>query len=96
MNIADRKFFYDGNQTEIISHAVALIISEAYRAIADHGRFSFVLAGGNSPRLLYEKLAQGVTTRLLEHYLLSCARQQLPQRSDHPPSSARYMAFPGG
>jgi 6-phosphogluconolactonase len=80
MNITDRKFFYDGNQTEIISHAVTLIISEAYRAIADHGRFSLVLAGGNSPRLLYEKLAQGVTARQLEHYRLpvpdSCSRNK--------------------
>ncbi len=70
MNRTEQKFFYSGNEREITEHAAALIISEAYRAVADHGRFSLVLAGGNSPRLLYKKLAEGVTTRLLEHYAL--------------------------
>jgi 6-phosphogluconolactonase len=71
MNIDGRKFFYRGNETETTNHAAALIIAEAYRAINDHGRFSLVLAGGNSPRHLYEKLAQGVTNELLEPYGLA-------------------------
>ena len=71
MNHTEQKFFYSGNEREITEQAAALIISEAYRAVADHGRFSLVLAGGNSPRLLYKKLAEGVTTGLLEHYGLA-------------------------
>ncbi len=68
---ADRKFFYSGNEKEITEHAVAVIIAEAWHAVADHGMFSLVLAGGNSPRLLYEKLAQGVSSEILEHYGLA-------------------------
>ena len=71
INSADRKFFHSDNETEAAEHAAALIISEAYRAVADHGCFSLVLAGGNSPRLLYEQLARGITTSVLEHYALT-------------------------
>jgi 6-phosphogluconolactonase len=71
MHRTHRKFLYSGNDAEITSHAAALIIAEAYHALADHGHFSCVLAGGNSPRLLYELLAQGVTTGLIEHYGLA-------------------------
>ena len=60
MNTATDKFFYTGTETEITKQAAALIIAEAYRAISDHGRFSLVLAGGNSPRSLYRQLAKGV------------------------------------
>jgi 6-phosphogluconolactonase len=68
MNGSDRTCFYSGSEQEITEHAATLIIAEAYRAVADHGRFSFVLAGGNSPRLLYQHLAQGVSGEMLEHY----------------------------
>ncbi len=71
MNRTDRKFFYSGRESEITGHAAALIIAEAYRAVDDHGRFSLVLAGGNSPRLLYNKLAQGIPAALFEHYALA-------------------------
>lgn len=70
------KFFYSGNEREITAHAAARIISEAYSAVNDHGRFSLVLAGGNSPRHLYAQLAHGVSTALLERYALA-----VPQRS---------------
>ena len=70
MNSSVQKFLYKGTEKEIIEHAAALIISEAYRAINDHGRFSLVLAGGNSPRSLYRQLARGVATKTLEHYAL--------------------------
>ncbi len=70
MNTPSTKLFYRDNETEITLHATALIIAEAYRAVADHKRFSMVLAGGNSPRILYTQLAQGVTTALLERYAL--------------------------
>ncbi len=70
MNAATKKFLYSGTETEITEHAAALIISEAYRAVNEHGRFTLVLAGGNSPRSLYRQLAQGVTMNTLEHYAL--------------------------
>jgi len=67
----DRKFFYSGKEREITEHAAAVIIAEAWHAVADHGMFSLVLAGGNSPRLLYAKLAQGVSSEIFEHYDLA-------------------------
>ena len=60
MDNASDKFFFTGTETEITEQAVAFIIAEAYRAVSDHGRFSLVLAGGNSPRSLYRQLAKGV------------------------------------
>jgi 6-phosphogluconolactonase len=71
MMIADRKFFYSGNEREITERAAALIVAEAHHAVADHGQFTLVLAGGNSPRALYERVAQGVSTESLEHYALA-------------------------
>jgi len=71
MKQADRKFFFSGSEQEITEHAAALIVAEAYRALADHGRFSLVLAGGNSPRLLYQQLAHGVSAEILERYALA-------------------------
>ncbi len=77
MNTSSSKFFYRDNETEITLHTTALIIAEAYRAVADHKRFSMVLAGGNSPRILYTQLAQGVTTALLERYALPVPESNL-------------------
>jgi 6-phosphogluconolactonase len=71
MNPADRKFFYSGSKREITERAAALIIAAACHAVDDHGYFSLVLAGGNSPGSLYEKLAQGVTSESLVHYALA-------------------------
>ncbi|NTU44815.1 MAG: 6-phosphogluconolactonase [Chlorobiaceae bacterium] len=62
------KSFYRGSAAAMTEHAAALIITEAYHSIADHGRFSLVLAGGNSPRSLYRQLAYGIETGCLEHY----------------------------
>lgn len=70
MNRSSQKFLYHGNETATTEHAAALIVAEAYRAVAERGRFSMVLAGGNSPRILYKQLAQGVSAELLEHYEL--------------------------
>ncbi len=70
MNTIKPKFLYSDNEAEIALHAAALIMAVGYRAVADHKRFSLVLAGGNSPRLLYAQLAQGVSTAVLEHYAL--------------------------
>ena len=70
MKSAAQKFLYKGTETEITEHAAALIISEAYRAVKEHGRFSLVLAGGNSPRSLYRQLARGVDANTMERYAL--------------------------
>jgi 6-phosphogluconolactonase len=44
---------------EALSRAVAeLFVGQARTAIADHGRFSALLAGGDTPRRTYELLAQ--------------------------------------
>ena len=70
MNTSSQKFLYHDNETATTEHAAAFIIAEAYRAVAEHERFSMVLAGGNSPRMLYKRLAQGVSAELLKHYEL--------------------------
>ncbi|MEI6639268.1 MAG: 6-phosphogluconolactonase [Chlorobium sp.] len=70
MNRSTQKFLYNGNETATTEHAAALIVAEAYRAVAERGRFLMALAGGNSPRILYKRLAQGVSAELLEHYEL--------------------------
>ncbi|MBV5303180.1 MAG: 6-phosphogluconolactonase, partial [Chlorobium sp.] len=68
MNRSSQKFLYHGNEAATTEHAAALIVAEAYRAVAERGRFLMVLAGGNSPRILYKRLAQGVSAELLKHY----------------------------
>ncbi|NMW20203.1 MAG: 6-phosphogluconolactonase [Chlorobiaceae bacterium] len=60
MDTASNKSFYSGTEAEITEQAATLIIAEAYHAISERGRFSLVLAGGNSPRSLYRQLARGV------------------------------------
>ncbi len=70
MNTSLQQFLYRGNETATTEHAAALIVTEAYSAVAERGRFSMVLAGGNSPRMLYKRLAHGVSAELLEHYEL--------------------------
>jgi 6-phosphogluconolactonase len=69
---------YRGSSAAMSEHAAAFIIAEAYAAIADHGRFSLVLAGGNSPRPLYRHLAAGVSTELMRLYGV-----QLPENCDY-------------
>jgi len=77
------KLFYSGSENEITERAAMLIITEAYRAVADRGKFSLVLAGGNSPRPLYQRLAAGIETNRLKHYglqLLGDARTELNEK----------------
>ena len=73
MKHAKRTLLYNGSEEAMTDHAAALIIAEAYRAVASHGYFSLVLAGGNSPRPLYQKLARGVSSALLRQYDLPTA-----------------------
>lgn len=46
-------------RADLTSHLADYIAKVAGESIDDHGKFNFVLAGGNSPRVLYEKLASG-------------------------------------
>jgi len=57
MNTAKEIFHYSGTEEAMTKHAATLIIAEANLAVASRGRFSLVLAGGNSPRGLYRLLA---------------------------------------
>lgn len=50
----------------LLEKAVAFITDAAYRAVAERGRFTLVLSGGNTPRALHEQLARGIRE---EHYL---------------------------
>jgi 6-phosphogluconolactonase len=95
MDNTERKFLYEGDEREITNHAAALIIAEAYRAVADHGRFSLVLAGGNSPRLLYKKLAQGVTTELFERYGLAVPNSSSASKQSIHPLPPNTWLFQG-
>lgn len=52
-----------GDKERVALQAAALITSEAYKALADRGRFTLVLAGGATPIPLYELLARGIPPR---------------------------------
>ncbi|NTV91813.1 MAG: 6-phosphogluconolactonase [Chlorobiaceae bacterium] len=79
----------DGDDRELTALAAALIISAANRAVATHGKFSLVLAGGNSPRRLYQQLAVGINTGdLSESSLLLLAGNE----NSH--SGHRYLSLP--
>jgi 6-phosphogluconolactonase len=45
----------------LLEKAVAFITDAAYRAVAERGRFTLVLSGGNTPRALYRKLTEGIS-----------------------------------
>ncbi|MDX1418224.1 MAG: 6-phosphogluconolactonase [Candidatus Promineifilaceae bacterium] len=46
------------NQSSLVRSAAGLIFQEASTAIADRGRFHFVLSGGSTPAPLYKYLAE--------------------------------------
>jgi 6-phosphogluconolactonase len=79
MNIKWGKTCCIGNAATITEHAAALIISEAYAAVAEHGRFSLVVAGGDTPRQLYRHLAMGVDTDRFKHYELKLPGREQTQ-----------------
>ena len=83
MSTSGQKFLYSGTETDITDHAAALIIAEAYRSVKDHGLFSLVLAGGNSPRQLYRQLAQGVAPDILERFGIAIPRQESDKSKGH-------------
>lgn len=45
----------------LLDRAAAFITEAAYRAVAERGRFTLVLSGGNTPRALHQKLADGIS-----------------------------------
>ncbi|HWR01482.1 MAG TPA: 6-phosphogluconolactonase [Chlorobaculum sp.] len=57
-----------GNEKELAERAAAFITATAYRAVAERGRFTLVLSGGNTPKRLYEQLAGGVHQKLFEKF----------------------------
>ena len=57
--------FAAGTEAAITSHAAALVISEAWLAVASRKQFSLVLAGGRSPRQLYRKLSAGIAPEIM-------------------------------
>ncbi|NTV66074.1 MAG: 6-phosphogluconolactonase [Chlorobaculum sp.] len=50
----------------LLERAAAFITDAAYRAVAERGRFTLVLSGGNTPRALHQKLVEGISE---ERYL---------------------------
>lgn len=71
MTVQTRTFRYCGSEKEITEHAAALVFSIAFRSIHDHGSFSMVLSGGNSPRPLYLLISKGIPKELPERYGLT-------------------------
>jgi 6-phosphogluconolactonase len=51
-----RKIFSDAES--LVEGAAGYIADLAVRSIADRGRFTFVLSGGNTPKPVYQRLAQ--------------------------------------
>jgi 6-phosphogluconolactonase len=70
-----------GTEKTVAARACAFITSIAYAAVADHERFTMVLAGGNSPRGLYAMLASGVDETQFTHIGLEVPRHAV--RSKH-------------
>lgn len=60
--------FFTGSEIAITGHAAALVVSEAWRAVAEHGRFTLALSGGRTPAGLYRKLASGVEPELPDRH----------------------------
>jgi 6-phosphogluconolactonase len=45
----------------LLELAAAFITDAAYQAVAERGRFTLVLSGGNTPRALHRKLTEGIS-----------------------------------
>jgi len=86
--MADYTTYSDADS--LIQGAAQHIIALAASSIASHGRFSLVLAGGSTPRKLYERLAQPDYARQIEwartHIFWGDERFVPP---DHPESNYR-------
>jgi 6-phosphogluconolactonase len=82
----------------LLDRTAALITDVAYRAVAERGRFTLVLSGGNTPRALHRKLAEGISE---ERYLeLGYTLPEKPRRCASNPEAitlpwAQSMLFMG-
>ncbi|NTU69051.1 MAG: 6-phosphogluconolactonase [Chlorobiaceae bacterium] len=63
----ERNGWITGSEQEVVEKAAAFVTRATYRAVEARGRFTLVLAGGSTPRPLYELLARGIPeSRLAE------------------------------
>ena len=73
----------------LLEQAAAFIIDTAYHAVAERGRFTLVLSGGNTPRALHKQLARGISEqRYLE------LGYTLPQEVRHCPRNPEAITLP--
>jgi 6-phosphogluconolactonase len=54
------------NPNDLIDHVAAKIVSIARSAIGERGGFFFMLSGGSTPRLLYERISDPLNIRNLD------------------------------
>ena len=78
-----------GNEPEVVEKAGAFITDAAYSAVAAHGRFTMVLAGGTTPRGLYSLLARGIHETRLSR--LGC---QVPADALRSPADPALVTLP--
>ena len=71
---------------DLLKQTLKLILDKAESAIAQQGRFTIALAGGNTPKPLYEQLAQ--TPQDWEHWHIFWGDERFVP-SDHPDSNER-------
>lgn len=62
------------NQDFFVDHVVDLVIQSSRKAIKDHGRFRIVLAGGETPNLIYKQLIHIITDWSLWEFWVSDER----------------------
>lgn len=62
----DSRDWITGSEEEVVGRAAAFVTAEACRAMAERGRFTLVLAGGNTPKALYRLLARGIPPAMLK------------------------------
>jgi|GEM_PF-139324 len=82
----------------LLERAAAFITDAAYRAVAERGRFTLVLSGGNTPRALHRKLAEGISEkRYLElGFTLPAEVRRCPRNPDSlVPPWAHTLLFQG-
>ena len=62
------------NQDSLVDHVVQLIVQSSRKAIKDRGRFRIVLAGGETPNLIYKQLINITTDWSLWEFWVSDER----------------------
>ncbi|WHZ18390.1 MAG: 6-phosphogluconolactonase, eukaryotic type [Rhodanobacteraceae bacterium] len=72
------------DDASLLAHALARVLAAAHKAIAQHGAFDIVLAGGNTPRKLYRALRHADTDWTRWHIWYGderCAPPNDPERN---------------